>query len=83
MFTFGEFPWLGTSDAEVARKVRRGEVMLRPSNCPESVHEIMIQCWQVNPDARVSASELEEKLKKTDIYTLRRIVPEDRGEKWE
>ena len=24
-----------------------------------------------------------EKLQKTDIYTLRRIIPEDRGEKWE
>ena len=73
MFTFGEFPWYGVSDVDVVRKTRRGEVMLRPSNCPEQVFQIMVQCWQVNPATRVTAADLERQLRDLDVEDLAHI----------
>lgn len=46
------FLFSGMVNREVLEQVERGYRMPCPQGCPESLHEMMRQCWKKDPDER-------------------------------
>lgn len=61
MFTFGEDPWMGLIGSEILRKIdKQGERLQQPEACPESIYQILLQCWMKNPQERPTFAALKE-----------------------
>ena len=43
--------------------LRNGQRLLKPNLCPESVYDLMKQCWLANHEDRLTFSELKENFK--------------------
>ncbi|XP_078072201.1 tyrosine-protein kinase Yes isoform X1 [Mustelus asterias] len=52
LVTKGRVPYPGMVNREVLEQVERGYRMPCPHGCPESLHELMKQCWKKDPDER-------------------------------
>ncbi|XP_014899461.1 tyrosine-protein kinase yes [Poecilia latipinna] len=52
LVTKGRVPYPGMVNREVLEQVDRGYRMPCPQGCPESLHEMMRQCWKKEPDER-------------------------------
>ncbi|XP_078275044.1 proto-oncogene tyrosine-protein kinase Src-like isoform X1 [Rhinoraja longicauda] len=50
--TKGRVPYPGMVNREVLDQVERGYRMPCPPECPESLHDLMIQCWKKEPEER-------------------------------
>ena len=50
--TYGRFPYPGMMNAQVLEAVQQGYRMRRPPNCPQRLHDIMIDCWKEDPATR-------------------------------
>ncbi|XP_038606203.1 proto-oncogene tyrosine-protein kinase Src isoform X2 [Tachyglossus aculeatus] len=50
--TKGRVPYPGMVNREVLDQVGRGYRMPCPPECPESLHELMKQCWRADPEER-------------------------------
>lgn len=56
--TFGMSPYPGVELTEVYHLLERGYRMDRPANCPASVYELMMRCWQWDPKDRPTFKEI-------------------------
>ena len=52
IITYGRFPYPGMTNAEVLEKIQTGYRMGAPQNCPQRLHEIMVDCWKEDPASR-------------------------------
>ncbi|XP_077991094.1 tyrosine-protein kinase Yes-like [Glandiceps talaboti] len=52
LITIGRMPYPGMMNREVLEQVERGYRMPKPHNCPDSLYEIMLQCWHKDPSQR-------------------------------
>ncbi|XP_062397050.1 proto-oncogene tyrosine-protein kinase Src isoform X2 [Sardina pilchardus] len=50
--TKGRVPYPGMVNREVLDQVERGYRMPCPAECPESLHDLMLQCWRKEPEER-------------------------------
>uniref|UniRef100_A0A2K5V077 Tyrosine-protein kinase n=1 Tax=Macaca fascicularis TaxID=9541 RepID=A0A2K5V077_MACFA len=50
--TKGRVPYPGMVNREVLDQVERGYRMPCPPECPESLHDLMCQCWRKEPEER-------------------------------
>uniref|UniRef100_A0A669DSM4 Tyrosine-protein kinase n=2 Tax=Oreochromis niloticus TaxID=8128 RepID=A0A669DSM4_ORENI len=50
--TKGRVPYPGMVNREVLDQVERGYRMPCPTECPESLHELMLSCWRKEPEER-------------------------------
>ena len=50
--TKGRIPYPGMTNAETIAQVERGYRMPIPPNCPEPLYQIMMDCWDKDPDNR-------------------------------
>uniref|UniRef100_H3DLN8 Tyrosine-protein kinase n=3 Tax=Tetraodon nigroviridis TaxID=99883 RepID=H3DLN8_TETNG len=50
--TKGRVPYPGMVNREVLDQVERGYRMPCPSECPVSLHELMLSCWRKDPEER-------------------------------
>ncbi|XP_028848707.1 proto-oncogene tyrosine-protein kinase Src isoform X2 [Denticeps clupeoides] len=50
--TKGRVPYPGMVNREVLDQVDRGYRMPCPADCPESLHDLMLQCWKKDPEER-------------------------------
>ena len=68
---YGQFPYPGMTNGDVLMKVERGYRMSRPTNCPEQLYDIMMDCWQENPASRPTFETLQ--------WQLEDFVTDDTG----
>lgn len=54
----GKIPYPGLSNEDVAKKVTSGYRMSVPEECEPQVANLMLACWNFNPDERPSFSHL-------------------------
>ena len=54
LVTHGCNPYLGMTEDEVMVQVKKGYHMPQPAECPESLYQIMLQCWKTKPEERVT-----------------------------
>ncbi|KAM9296573.1 tyrosine-protein kinase HCK [Gastrophryne carolinensis] len=52
IMTYGRTPYPGMSNLEVITALEREYRMPCPSNCPQELYSIMLECWQRNPEQR-------------------------------
>ena len=50
--TKGRIPYPGMSNAETIQQVDRGYRMPQPPGCPEPLYQIMLHCWNKEPESR-------------------------------
>ena len=80
IMTHGQFPYPGMSNAEVVEKVREGYRMKCPPDCPQIVHDIMLECWKEEPEMRPSFEDVTRRLEEVFAYDE---VEEGVEDQWE
>lgn len=68
LVTYGRLPYPGMSNAEVLQQLERGYRMPCPPNTPESLYQIMLDCWKKNPMDRPTFEALQWRLE--DFFVL-------------
>ncbi|PAA59347.1 hypothetical protein BOX15_Mlig005604g2 [Macrostomum lignano] len=61
--TFGCSPYPRVELTDVYRLLESGHRMQRPADCPDSVYQLMLACWQWQPEQRPAFAELHTRLK--------------------
>ena len=59
MFTFGKDPYEALNDDEILEFLNQGNRLERPSNVNDQLYEIMMGCWNADPDSRPTFKALE------------------------
>uniref|UniRef100_A0A452SJD3 Tyrosine-protein kinase receptor n=1 Tax=Ursus americanus TaxID=9643 RepID=A0A452SJD3_URSAM len=58
IFTYGKQPWFQLSNTEVIECITQGRVLERPRVCPKEVYDVMLGCWQREPQQRLNIKEI-------------------------
>lgn len=59
MFSFGKEPWLGLNLNQIVDKISSpSERLACPEACPSMVYQTLLQCWNIDPNARPNFSTL-------------------------
>lgn len=64
VWTHGEIPYRGQSNAAVYMAVQAGHRMPCPDKMPQSLFALMRKCWKTQPENRISFARLEEIFRK-------------------
>ncbi|KAE8574377.1 hypothetical protein XENTR_v10003405 [Xenopus tropicalis] len=62
VYMLGQMPYQGMNNQEVKDKVTSGYRLPKPDDCSPDIYNLMLECWQKNPNRRPSFFELVEKL---------------------
>ncbi|XP_061629204.1 NT-3 growth factor receptor isoform X1 [Phyllopteryx taeniolatus] len=62
IFTNGKQPWFQLANNEVIECVTQGRVLERPKLCPQEVYDVMLGCWQREPQQRLNMKEIQKTL---------------------
>ncbi|XP_048348429.1 tyrosine-protein kinase FRK [Sphaerodactylus townsendi] len=66
IITYGKMPYSGMMGPQVIQKLDQGYRIPQPENCPQELYNIMLQCWNVEPQERPTFETLHWKLE--DYY---------------
>uniref|UniRef100_A0A8C4QVL8 Tyrosine-protein kinase receptor n=1 Tax=Eptatretus burgeri TaxID=7764 RepID=A0A8C4QVL8_EPTBU len=58
IFTYGKQPWYQLSNNEVIECICQGRVLERPRSCPLEVYDLMLGCWQREPQQRLNIAQI-------------------------
>lgn len=64
IFTVGGSPYPGINGREIANKLQQGYRMPKPQHVDHQLYQIMLQCWQENPDDRPTFPSLKDTITK-------------------
>ncbi|XP_014004326.1 NT-3 growth factor receptor isoform X1 [Salmo salar] len=70
IFTYGKQPWFQLANNEVIECITQGRVLERPRACPKEVYDIMLGCWQREPQQRLNIKDIQKIL-----YALGKATP--------
>ena len=62
MYSCGMVPYSGMKSHELVEYLNEGRRMKPPDQCPEQIYNIMLECWNDDPDSRPSMLQLYDKL---------------------
>ncbi|XP_059190489.1 NT-3 growth factor receptor isoform X2 [Centropristis striata] len=72
IFTYGKQPWFQLANNEVIECITQGRVLERPRLCPKEVYDMMLGCWQREPQQRLNIKDIQKLLfslmKATPVY---------------
>ncbi|XP_077453058.1 NT-3 growth factor receptor-like isoform X2 [Stigmatopora argus] len=72
IFTNGKQPWFQLANNEVIECITQGRVLERPRLCPKAVYDVMLGCWQREPQQRLNMKDIQNTLlslmKATPVY---------------
>ncbi|XP_076878695.1 LOW QUALITY PROTEIN: NT-3 growth factor receptor [Brachyhypopomus gauderio] len=72
IFTYGKQPWFQLANNEVIECITQGRVLERPRLCPKEVYDVMLGCWQREPQQRLNIRDIQKILsalgKATPVY---------------
>uniref|UniRef100_A0AAQ5Y428 Tyrosine-protein kinase receptor n=1 Tax=Amphiprion ocellaris TaxID=80972 RepID=A0AAQ5Y428_AMPOC len=72
IFTYGKQPWFQLGNNEVIECITQGRVLERPRICPKEVYDVMLGCWQREPQQRLNIKDIQKVLfamgKATPVY---------------
>ncbi|XP_074032211.1 receptor protein-tyrosine kinase sevenless isoform X2 [Leptinotarsa decemlineata] len=71
IMTLGQQPYPARANLEVLHYVRRGGRLGKPTDCPEELHELMLKCWEFEPESRPTFKYCFEVLEELHRRTLR------------
>ncbi|KZS10958.1 putative Tyrosine-protein kinase transmembrane receptor Ror [Daphnia magna] len=62
IFSFGKQPWYGYSNQEVIQQVTGGHILPCPLATPPDAYQLMLSCWQTQPNQRNTMKAVNERL---------------------
>ena len=62
VFSFAMQPWYGFTNEQVMEKVKGGEILSRPDNCPQMIYSLMLECWDMEPSKRITFESILQRL---------------------
>ncbi|XP_057693515.1 NT-3 growth factor receptor-like [Corythoichthys intestinalis] len=62
IFTNGKQPWFQLANNEVIECITQGRVLERPRLCPKEVYDVMLGCWQREPQQRLNMKDIHKTL---------------------
>lgn len=77
LFSRGITPYYKFTNAEVIEQVVEGYRLSKPKDCPDEVYELMKQCWDKNPENRISFEALVGKL--SELISGQELPPPTQG----
>ncbi|KAM4043239.1 tyrosine-protein kinase FRK isoform 2-T2 [Anomaloglossus baeobatrachus] len=60
--TYGKMPYPGMNGRQAVEKLEQGYRMPKPFNCPQDLYNIMLECWNANPENRPTFETLQWRL---------------------
>ena len=69
IITKGRIPYPGMTNAETLAQVERGYRMPIPPGCPQPLYQIMLQCWNKDPNSRPTFEYLRDTLEDYFVST--------------
>jgi len=63
IFSFGEVPYSDLDNSLTREKVSNGFRLPKPSECPNIIYQLMLDCWKENPNERPSFRDITLRLK--------------------
>uniref|UniRef100_A0A672JG08 Tyrosine-protein kinase receptor n=1 Tax=Salarias fasciatus TaxID=181472 RepID=A0A672JG08_SALFA len=70
IFTYGKQPWFQLANNEVIECITQGRVLERPRLCPKEIYDMMLGCWQREPQQRLNIKDIQKML-----FTLMKATP--------
>ncbi|KAK6033673.1 protein tyrosine kinase [Ostertagia ostertagi] len=52
IFTLGEDPWIGCRAIDVLKRLDAGERLEKPRFCSQQIYDLVVLCWNIDPDLR-------------------------------
>ncbi|CAG9858272.1 unnamed protein product [Phyllotreta striolata] len=71
IMTLGQQPYPARTNTEVLHYVRRGGRLGKPVDCPEELHNLLLKCWEFDPEKRPTFKYCFEVLEALHRQTLR------------
>ncbi|XP_034443234.1 NT-3 growth factor receptor-like [Hippoglossus hippoglossus] len=72
IFTYGKQPWFQLANNEVIECITQGRALECPWLCPKEIYDIMLGCWQREPQQRFNIKDIQKMLitlmKATPVY---------------
>ena len=68
IMTHGQGPYPEMTDEEALDNIARGYRMACPTDCPQEVYDIMLECWNDDPSMRPSFEKIAERLEELYMY---------------
>ena len=68
LVTHGNVPYPGMTNGEVLARVEQGYRMPPPPGCPDSLYQIMLNCWKTTPEEQPTFEYLKHQLKDHIFY---------------
>ena len=62
LVTHGRIPYLSMTDDEVMAQVEQGYRMPQPPGCPDPLYQMMLECWNTEPEKRPTFQYLKHQL---------------------
>ena len=69
LVTHGRVPYPGMTNNEVKAQVKQGYCMPQPLGCPDHLYQIMLECWNTDPEKRPTFEYLKHQLEHYFIST--------------
>lgn len=73
LFECGKEPYAGMNNFEVIEYVKSGKRLAKPAFCPESLYQLMLHCWDIEPAKRPTFPEIGTTIEKL----LDQLIPSD------
>ncbi|KAK5902809.1 hypothetical protein CesoFtcFv8_008029 [Champsocephalus esox] len=70
IFTYGKQPWFQLANNEVIECITQGRVLERPRVCPKEIYDMMLGCWQREPQQRHNIKDIQKML-----FTMMKSAP--------
>ncbi|KAJ1122705.1 hypothetical protein NDU88_001190 [Pleurodeles waltl] len=75
IITHGQSPYPGLSNSEVLPEIERGYRMPQPKDCPYKVYNVMLSCWENEPQARPTFATLKANVEHLICYEETEYCP--------
>ena len=62
VFSFAMQPWYGFTNEQVIEKVKGGEILSKPDNCPQLIYSLMLECWDMDASKRINFESILQRL---------------------
>ncbi|CAH1792009.1 unnamed protein product, partial [Owenia fusiformis] len=62
IITMGGTPYPTIANKDLLKELKRGYRIEKTENCPDALYDIMMQCWEENPEDRPTFADLKESL---------------------
>ena len=80
LFSYGEEPYIGCSNAEASEKVLSGYRLPKPDICPPQIFALICQCWSENPKERPPMKIVHERLTKEHKKSVKIVASQRKSE---